>query len=104
MRTKLRESVLFGESTQRNDSIERAASDIRDALNNNPFLNGVMYAPGTQMTVGNNVISHRLGRTPQGWIVTRVTGAATNLYEVSRNERTITLNASAAGVCEIWFF
>ena len=101
---KLREPVIYGDATVRSNGIERSGDSLRDALNVVPFLDGVLYSPGTALTVGSNVIAHRLGRTPKGWILLRATGAATSLYEESRGDKYITLNSSGAAVPEIWFF
>lgn len=79
---------------------------LRDKLDRVPIIppDGVMYAPGTALSAGNNTITHKLGRVPKGWIVTRSSGAAAQLYEVSKDDKVIVLNSTGTPTVEVWFF
>lgn len=48
-------------------------------------------------------VTHGLGRTPSGWIVTDQTAAIT-LYRTAWDEETITLYPSATGSVDLWVF
>lgn len=57
---------------------------------------------------GANQISHKLGRLPRGWVVTRQS-AALGLYETDaqvalRGDQFLTLTSGAAGTADLWVF
>ncbi len=67
---------------------------------------GALYVSPAALST-TNVVPHRLGRKPRGWLVTRCTGAVNDLYEVanSATDQFVTLNSAAGGqLVEIWFF
>lgn len=68
-------------------------------LNNRPsVLKDVVLA------TGNNVINHRLGRKPIGWIVTDV-DANVGIYRSAEfNDLTLTLNSSGAATVSLLVF
>lgn len=72
----------------------------------NPLLNGQLLEPFSLIT-GNNVISHKLGRKLQGWIVVGLS-AATTLYDLQSTnnvpELTLTLNSSNSAVVTLYVF
>lgn len=59
---------------------------------------GVFIVHGLALTAtADNTISHGLQRTPVGWQITDITGAASNIYRTSWNAQTLVLhNAGAA--------
>lgn len=69
-----------------------------------PFLDGVRVQ--ATLAVGANTITHKLGRTPQGWIVTDLSAvAAVTLYRPSAfTPTTLSLTASAAATVVLWVF
>lgn len=48
------------------------------------------------LVVGDNVINHRLGRKPQGWIIADIDGVASIYRSEAFTPLTLTLNSSAA--------
>lgn len=87
-------------------TLQRDLDKLVTALGTHPFLvtDGVLYAPGTALANGSNTIKHKLGREPRGWLVLRSTGAAAALYEVSKDDRVITLSSTGTPTVELWFF
>lgn len=68
------------------------------------FLDGIRVS--ATLAVGANTITHKLGRTPQGWIVTDLSAsAAVTIYRSAAfASTTITLTASAACTAVLWIF
>jgi hypothetical protein len=60
------------------------------------------------LTTGANTVSHRLGRRPRGWILTRqsvVLGLyETDAQQAQRDDRFLYLTATAGGVADLWVF
>ena len=74
----------------------------------NPFLrqaqlNGTLLAD-VALGVGNTVVSHKLGRTPQGWIVTDINGAAQIYRSAAFNPLTLTLNSDASVTVSLYIY
>lgn len=53
---------------------------------------------------GDNVINTKLARVQQGWIVTDQNAAALIYRSAPFNDKTLTLNASAAVTISLWVF
>lgn len=49
------------------------------------------------------IISHKLGRTPLGYIITSKNGPG-DIWDTARDSKTITLTSSAAVTCAIWVY
>lgn len=71
---------------------------LKNPMSNGNFVNGVVLASGS------NVINHKLGRTPQGWMITDRNGAATVYRSAAFNPLTLTLTASAAVTVTLYVF
>ena len=71
-----------------------------------PFEEGVMLERKSFTASASVVLRPGLGRTPSGWLVTRITGDANYLYEVDRDAESLTLknNGSATVVVDLWIF
>jgi hypothetical protein len=59
----------------------------------NPIANGILIE--TPLISGSNIINHRLGRKPQGYIVVDQDASATFFRSAPFNELTLALNSSA---------
>lgn len=74
----------------------------------NPVLSNPMTDPGllTNITLasGDNVINHKLGKTPVGWIIVDINAVASIYRSASFNNLTLTLNASAPCTVNIAVF
>lgn len=88
------------------EALDKALAALSAAIE--PYL-GKPYLRSTtlsRVSVGTSAtpINHKLQQEPQGWMVTRVTGAGATLYESARDARQLTLIASAACVVdlEVW--
>lgn len=61
-----------------------------------------------ELTIGANVINHRLGRKLQGWIVVGMHDAYSNLYDMQNTnqmpDKTLILNSSAATSIDLLVF
>lgn len=98
-------------SFQSNDpSLGRLQNAWASALNpivDLPLLKGVQLK-NVELTTGANIINHRLGRAPQGYILTRTQDAATTLYDTQstnpRPELTLQLNSSATCRVDLWIY
>lgn len=81
------------------------ARSIEPVLNNP--LNNVVVLSSVQLTAGNNVVNHKLGRNLQGWFITRVRAASTVYDTQDKNQTpqlTLNLNSSANVVVDIAVF
>lgn len=58
----------------------------------------------TQLSIGNNVINHLLGRNQLGWFLADIDGASTIYRSSPLNNKTLTLNSSAAVTVKLWVF
>jgi len=67
----------------------------------NPFLLGAVFE--LAITTASVSFDHKLGKTPTGWIVTDKDANA-DIWRVSWDETTITLDASASANIKIWVF
>lgn len=70
------------------------ATSINPLLSN-PSLQSILLKD-IDLTNGANVISHRLGRKPQGWRIVDINGAATIYRSANFNSLTLTLTSDAA--------
>lgn len=59
---------------------------------------------GISLISGVNTINHRLGRKPQGYIITDMDAAATVYRSQPLNDLTLTLTSNAAANVAIWVF
>lgn len=69
----------------------------------NPLVNGV-FVKSQPLTMGATVVNHRLGRKPQGWMITDINGAATVYRSKPFTELVLVLTSSAAVTVDIWVF
>lgn len=67
------------------------------------ILNGEVVS-SVELAVGNTVVNHRLGRKPQGWMITDIDAASTIYRSAAFSELTLTLNSSAAATADIYVF
>lgn len=81
----------------------KALNPVVDA----PLLQGILLQ-GLELASGANVIDHRLGRAPQGYIVTRMRGTAATLIDTQesnpRPALTLQITASAATTVDLYVF
>jgi hypothetical protein len=71
-----------------------------------PIMNGVLLE-NIELAVGDNSITHKLGRTVKGYIVTRVSAACDIYDKISTDtklDQQFTLNSSSACTISIWVF
>jgi len=68
-----------------------------------PPNNGILLK-NIQITTGVNVINHKLGQTPQGWIVTDQDASCTFYRSAPFNDLTLSLTASANTTISLWVF
>lgn len=74
-------------------------------LQNKPIVDGVLLQ-GVQLAVGNNIITHKLGREIFGYIIVS-RSAASSVYDnisSSDTKTSFTLNATVACTINIWIF
>ncbi len=67
-------------------------------------LNNMVITKGVELSVGVNVINHKLGATPQGWIITDIDGVATIYRSAPFSKLTLTLTSSAAVTVNLGVF
>lgn len=78
-------------------------AQILNSLLKNPSLDSLLLKD-INLVAGDNIINHRLGRTPQGWRIVDATAASTAYRSAPFNDLTLTLNASAPCVVAIEVF
>lgn len=83
------------------DELAKSGKDLARV----PFLRGSMIDV-TIAATSSERLTHKLGRTPQGWIKCGVTGGPDSIYETDRNARTITLqNDEVVDITiKVWVF
>src|SRR5690242_8486747 len=73
----------------------------------NPLTKGVILT-AVALQTGDNVINHRLGRVPQGWLVIRQYSAYAGLFDKQASNQmpqsTLVLNASGATTVDLYIF
>lgn len=67
-------------------------------------LNQMVVLDNIVLAIGNNVITHGLGRVPVGWIVMDINAASTIYRSSAFNINTLTLNASAIATIKLGVF
>ena len=81
-------------------------SAILDPVVAQPFNQGIILK-SVSLAAGANVVNHKLGRTLQGWIPTRVRASAT-IYDTQDSNQTpqttLNLTSSAAVVVDLLVF
>lgn len=91
--------------------IERALNHFRTAIegfvrdvNSKPILHGT-HILNQSITSSYTTHYHKLGRMPQGWIITSSTGRVAIAESISlRNTETVTLRGNGNSTVSIWFF
>lgn len=79
-------------------AINSTNMSINTALNDGVFLTGI------NLSIGSNTITHTLGNTPTGFIVTDIQTAAPSFYRTAWNANSITLQASVASTVSLYVF
>lgn len=77
-----------------------------------PQLNAVLRSPTTNptllhnitLTAGVNVINHKLGTTPVGWMITDINAPVTIYRSAAFNPLTLTLTSSGSAVISLAVF
>lgn len=67
-------------------------------------LSKSLILKGVSLSIGDNVINHKLGRKIQGWALVDVDGVAAIYRNAPKNELTLTLNSDAAVIVDILVF
>jgi len=67
-------------------------------------LNSVSIIDNVVLAIGDNVINHKLGRKQQGWLVLDVNASTTIYRSADFNDKTLTLNSSAAATIKLGVF
>ena len=67
-------------------------------------LNQGILLENISLIIGDNQINHLLTRMQKGWIITDINGAAMIYRSQPLNDRTLTLNSTAAVTISIWVF
>lgn len=96
----------FSTDIQELELLQTSWSTDLNPLIRNAALNGILL-PKVALVVGDNTINHKLGRKLQGWMIVRLRAAST-IYDKqdvsSIPNLTLTLNASAAVVVDLYVF
>jgi hypothetical protein len=78
--------------------LNAALGDLKqflDRLRSNTSLDNIRLSGVVLASLTTTTINHKLGRIPQEWWITRITGPST-IYEAGRTATTITLYSSGA--------
>lgn len=76
---------------------------IIDPLLKNP-VNNVSILKDVQLAIGNNTISHKLGKKPQGWIIVDINAASTIYRYQDSTDLFLYLNSSAVATISLGVF
>lgn len=67
-------------------------------------LNSPSFLKGINLATGVNVINHKLGRSPQGWIIVDSDASITAFRSAAFNDLTLTLTSSGIATVAIMVF
>ena len=92
-----------------NIEVNRLQDNVADGFN--PVLNALILdyniVEKQALTVGDNVVNHKLGRAPIGWFIIRKRGPG-NFYDKQDSNSTpasnIVINSDSAVTVDIYFF
>lgn len=85
------------------DMMQNAWARFLNPWLKNPFSSGV-YLKDLSLVSGSNVINHKLGRAPQGWIIIDIQAAQTLYRSAAFNDLTLTLTASGNVIASLYVF
>lgn len=85
------------------DMMQNAWARFLNPWLKNPMSSGV-YVENISIVNGANVINHKLGRKPQGWIVTDINDTHTLYRSAPFNDLTLTLTANGAMIISLYVF
>jgi len=85
------------------DLMQTRWKSLLDPILENP-INSISIIDNVALVTGNNVINHRLGRKQQGWLILDIDAASTIYRSADFNDKTLTLNASAAATIKLGVF
>ena len=85
------------------DLMQTRWKSLLDPILENP-INSISIIDNVALVIGNNVINHRLGRKQQGWLILDIDAASTIYRSGDFNDKTLTLNASAAATIKLGVF
>ncbi len=89
----------------KDEATNRALGQVVERLNrllDIPFLDGTLLKDQA-LNSGANSVNHRLGRTPQGYLILKQSSAA-SIYGSAYADKTMTLTASGAVTVDVWVF
>lgn len=75
--------------------LQSSWASVLNPVLKNPSLDNVLLK-NISLSSGVTIIDHKLGRTPQGWRIVDVDGAATIYRSAPLNNLTLTLTSDAA--------
>lgn len=78
------------------------ASQLNPVLEN-PITN-LLILSNIRLTIGTNIINHKLDRNQQGWIIVDLQGAVIPFRNAPFNNKTLSLSVSAPVTCSIGVF
>lgn len=76
---------------------------LLDPLLTNP-LNNVIILKDVELALGNNIVSHKLGKKPQGWLIVDIDAASIIYRYQESTDVFLYLNASAAATISLGVF
>lgn len=84
------------------DQLQTRWKQVLDPISDNTLLKG-RQVRDVALQTGVNVIDHRLGRQPQGWLIIDLNANAT-VYRSGWSDLTITLTASGPCTVSLYIF
>lgn len=81
---------------------DAVAGPLRDVVTNK-IINGTLVTDVALASATTTILNHKLGKTPQGYIVVKKSAAAT-IYDTEFTATTMTLHSSAAVTVSLWVF
>ena len=87
------------------DQLQSKWASVIDPVLANPICNGIQLTDVT-LSIGVNTINHKLGRKLNGYIITGMHGAYSQIYDSTSTMPTLTLilNSSAATSVSIYVY
>lgn len=79
-----------------------AVAAILGPLSKNPYIDGLLV-PNVVLVIGTNTVIHKLGRAPQGWVITDIDSAST-IFKVTMDSQSLVLDASADVTISLWVY
>jgi len=102
--SKRRIPLILNPQTKDLQRIQSNIIEAVDFIQLSPLTGDVSYVEGVELSTGSNVVNHKLGRKPIGYIVTDINAAVTVYRSGSFASESVALTSSGNATVSFIFF